>query len=85
MPVDLSRPDGAATLLAATADLDVGLLVSNAGGGKPGRFLDQEPDDLRQRLTLNAVTHAAGQRGHPDHRQVRGGPGQAPDQSAAAG
>jgi uncharacterized protein len=57
VPVDLSHPDGAAELLAATADLDVGLLVSNAGDGRPGRFLDQEPDDLRQRLTLNTVTH----------------------------
>lgn len=55
--VDLSRPDGAADLLSATADLDVGVLVSNAGGGRPGRFLDQEPDDLRQRLQLNTVTH----------------------------
>ncbi|GID90683.1 SDR family NAD(P)-dependent oxidoreductase [Amorphoplanes digitatis] len=57
VPVDLSRPDGAADLLSATADLDVGVLVSNAGNGTPGRFLDQEPDDLRQRLTLNTVTH----------------------------
>jgi short-subunit dehydrogenase len=57
VPVDLSRRDGAADLLAATADLDVGVLVSNAGNGRPGRFLDQELEDLRQRLTLNTVTH----------------------------
>ena len=57
VPVDLSHPGGAADLTAATADLDVGLLISNAGDGRPGRFLDQEADDLRQRLTLNAVTH----------------------------
>lgn len=57
VPVDLSHPDGAADLLAATTDLDVGLLISNAGNGRPGRFLDQEPDDLRRRLTLNTVTH----------------------------
>lgn len=55
--VDLSHPTGAADLLAATADLDVGMLVSNAGDGRPGGFLDQEPDDLRRRLTLNALTH----------------------------
>jgi short-subunit dehydrogenase len=57
VPVDLSRPEGAADLLAATADLDVGLLVSNAGDGRPGLFLDQERADLTRRLTLNTVTH----------------------------
>lgn len=57
VPVDLSDADGAADLINATADLDIGLLVSNAGDGRPGRFLDQAPDDLRRRLTLNAVTH----------------------------
>jgi uncharacterized protein len=36
---------------------DVGLLVSNAGGGRPGPFLDQHLDDLQRRLTLNATTH----------------------------
>lgn len=33
------------------------MLVSNAGGGRPGRFLDQDPHDLRRRQVLNAVTH----------------------------
>jgi hypothetical protein len=55
--VDLSDPGGAADLLAASADLDVGLLVSNAGGGRPGRFLDQDVPDLHRRLTLNTTTH----------------------------
>src|SRR5262245_28108315 len=55
--VDLSRPESAADLVDATADLDVGLLISNAGTGRPGRFLDQNPDDLHRRLTLNATTH----------------------------
>src|SRR5256885_4556226 len=39
--VDLSRPESAASLVEATADLDVGLLVSNAGAGHPGLLLDQ--------------------------------------------
>src|SRR5262249_53733504 len=43
--VDLSRADGAADLITASEDLDVGLLVSNAGSGRPGRFLDQELSD----------------------------------------
>jgi uncharacterized protein len=55
--VDLSQPDGATALIDATADLDVGLLISNAGGGHPGRLLDQARDDLYRRLTLNATTH----------------------------
>lgn len=57
VPVDLSHPAGAVNLIDATADLDVGMLISNAGDGHPGRFLDQALDDLRGRLTLNMVTH----------------------------
>src|SRR5690349_3562783 len=48
--VDLSRPESAAALVEATADLDVGLLVSNAGGGRPGLLLDQNLDDLHGRF-----------------------------------
>jgi hypothetical protein len=55
--VDLGDPGGAAALLAATGDLDVGLLVSNAGTGRPGRLLDQPLEDLHSRFTLNAVSH----------------------------
>ncbi|MER6791894.1 SDR family NAD(P)-dependent oxidoreductase, partial [Amycolatopsis mediterranei] len=55
--VDLSRADGAADLVAAAADVDVGLLISNAGSGRPGRFLDQDLPDLHRRLTLNTTTH----------------------------
>ncbi|HET9138239.1 SDR family NAD(P)-dependent oxidoreductase, partial [Actinophytocola sp.] len=55
--VDLSHADGAAELLAACQDLDVGLLVSNAGNGNPGHFLDQDLPDLHQRLILNTTTH----------------------------
>jgi short-subunit dehydrogenase len=55
--VDLSTDGGARAVLNATEDLDVGLLVSNAGDGHPGRFLDQALDDLHRRLTLNATVH----------------------------
>lgn len=54
---DLSTPAGAAAVIDATDDLDVGLLVSNAGAGRPGPLLDQTLDDLHRRLTLNATTH----------------------------
>ncbi|HEY0807837.1 MAG TPA: SDR family NAD(P)-dependent oxidoreductase [Pseudonocardiaceae bacterium] len=55
--VDLSHADGAADLVAASENLDVGLLISNAGTGRPGRFLDQDLPDLHRRLTLNTTAH----------------------------
>ena len=55
--VDLSDPAGAAALVAATDDLDIGLLISNAESARPGPLLDQPLDDLHRRFTLNAVTH----------------------------
>jgi hypothetical protein len=55
--VDLSHPEGAQRLVEATDDLDVGFLVSNAGGGRPGRFLEQPVEDLHRNLVLNATTH----------------------------
>ena len=41
IPLDLSEPDFLPMLADATRDLDVGLVVSNAGTGSPGRFLDR--------------------------------------------
>jgi short-subunit dehydrogenase len=55
--VDLADPEGPRSVVDASADVDVGLLVSNAGAGHPGRFLEQELDDLHRRLRLNAVAH----------------------------
>jgi len=55
--VDLSRPEGATAIIDATKDLDVGLLVSNAGGARPGPYLHQDLDELHRRLVLNATTH----------------------------
>ena len=55
--VDLSLPEAAAALIEATEGLDVGFLVSNAGKGVPGRFLDQDIADLRRRMILNAGSH----------------------------
>jgi short-subunit dehydrogenase len=57
VPVDLTAADGPAHLLDRTADLDAGLLVSNAGAGRPGEFLDSDLTDLHRRLRLNATTH----------------------------
>lgn len=55
--VDLSDGSGAQTLVHATEDLDVGLLVSNAGDGVPKDFLDHELTELHGQLTLNAISH----------------------------
>lgn len=55
--VDLAHPDGPDHLMRATADLDVGLLVSNAGDSAPKDFLDHRLAELRTQLRLNAVSH----------------------------
>lgn len=55
--VDLGDPEAASVLAAATADLDVGLLVSNAGAARPGLLLEQPLDVLRRRHVLNAMSH----------------------------
>jgi short-subunit dehydrogenase len=55
--VDLEEPQGAQRLIEATADLDVGLLVSNAGAGQPGALLEQDMMALHRRLQLNAISH----------------------------
>lgn len=55
--VDLTKPDFLDTIEAATGDLDVGLLVSNAGAGHPGAFLTLEVGDLLSLAQLNALAH----------------------------
>lgn len=55
--VDLSDPAAASVIGEASADLDVGLLISNAGMGRPGRLLEQPLDTLHRRLALNATVH----------------------------
>ena len=54
--VDLSRADGVNTLAAATDGLDVGLVVSNAGGSPPGGFLRTDLETHHVYLNLNAAT-----------------------------
>jgi short-subunit dehydrogenase len=41
----------------AAHDLDVGLLISNAGTGHPREFLNVEQDELLRTMRLNAVSH----------------------------
>ena len=60
---DLAEREGQAALLASVADLEIGLLVNNAGLGYQGRFDLQDGERLRRLLTLNCeaplvLTHA---------------------------
>jgi hypothetical protein len=55
--VDLSEDSGVDALTAKVQDLDVGLVVSNAGTGQPGHFLEQDHHEQLTRLRLNALSH----------------------------
>jgi hypothetical protein len=54
--VDLSAPGGAEELLRSVADLEIGVLVNNAGFGGAGRFDKLEPERLRAMVELNCTT-----------------------------
>lgn len=56
---DLSGEDGQAALFAATSDLDVGLLVANAGFGSSGDFIDQSIANELNMIDLNCRSVAA--------------------------
>src|SRR5262245_26043227 len=56
VPLDLGRPESAQALAAATADLEVGLLVAAAGFGTSGSFLDL---DLARELEMLQVNCAS--------------------------
>lgn len=57
IPLDLSEPDFLPVLADATRDLDVGLVVSNAGTGNPGEFLKLDRRLLQATLRLNTMAH----------------------------
>src|SRR6202158_2299056 len=57
IPLDLSEPDFLPVLADATRDLDVGLVVSNAGTGNPGKFLKLDRQLLQVTLRLNTMAH----------------------------
>lgn len=54
---DLSLTDSVPSLVEGTKDLDIGLIVSNAGTGNPGEFLDIELQTLETLLRLNTQAH----------------------------
>lgn len=57
MVSDLSDEGGVDNLDAELRDLDVGLVVSNAGTGEPGHFLEQDHREQLTRFRLNALAH----------------------------
>jgi short-subunit dehydrogenase len=57
IPLDLSEPDFLPVLADATRDLDIGLVVSNAGTGNPGEFLKLDRQLLEETLRLNTTSH----------------------------
>ena len=54
---DLSVPGAGKQVMDAVGDLDVGLLVSNAGAARLGGFLQNRVEDLSADLNLNALSH----------------------------
>lgn len=54
---DLSEADFLEPLTAVTEDLEIGLLVSNAGTGIPGAFLSIPEEKLLGQLQLNSASH----------------------------
>jgi uncharacterized protein len=72
--VDLSDPGMLTPIAGATADIDVGLLVSNAGAALPGPFLDSDLQAQQSILRLNTATHLGLSR-HFGERLARRGRG----------
>jgi uncharacterized protein len=56
---DLATPEGVRACLAAASDLDVAILVNNAGVGYQGRFELQAPERLAALVQLNCAAPVA--------------------------
>lgn len=55
--VDLAVQSSIENIVNATEDLDIGLLISNAGTGKPAKFLALEEHEHKWFVQLNAISH----------------------------
>ncbi len=71
-PVDLAGPDAAQTILDAVADLDVGLVVSNAGFGMKGEHAGNDPQALANMIAVNCTTPAVLTQGFIPRLRARG-------------
>ena len=54
---DLAKAEEIHGLIERTGDLEIGLLISNAGTADVARFFDRDSDDLTGRIQLNATSH----------------------------
>jgi short-subunit dehydrogenase len=70
--LDLTAPDIVATLEAVTQDLEIGLLISNAGAFLPGAFLQLDRGRLQQMVHLNVLAHLAVAHHFGQHLAARG-------------
>jgi hypothetical protein len=57
LAMDLSQEGFIAGLADATHDIDIGLVVSNAGTGNPGEFLKLDRQLLQETLRLSTMAH----------------------------
>lgn len=57
VPLDLAQDDAPQSLVTATGDLDLGLVISNAGDAVPGAFLATPREELRAIVRLNVLGH----------------------------
>jgi len=55
IPIDLATSDGVDRLLEAVADLEIAVVVANAGYGLAGRFAQQDVQRLREMIQLNCT------------------------------
>lgn len=53
---DLAKPSAAADIIAATANMDIGLVVSNAGFGLKGEFSNTNAQQMADMLMVNCHT-----------------------------
>ena len=71
-PIDLSRNDAAEHILAATASLDIGLVVSNAGFGLKGDHATLDPIRMTEMIAVNCTTPMLLCRGFIPRLRARG-------------
>jgi short-subunit dehydrogenase len=75
LPLDLTKDGSLQRLAEATRDLDIGLVISNAGDAVPGEFLETPPEELHAIVRVNVLAHLdiAHHFGHRLATRKRGG------------
>lgn len=57
MAADLSQEKSIDQIIQSIAGLDIGLVVSNAGTGAPGEFIEKNMDDLLKMVNTSVLSH----------------------------